>query len=338
MPCFSRVLRFASTAAAVLALSHCGSQTNHGTPSAESDGGAASDAEASGPCGARTGMTGQTMRTVMAGGQSRQYMAYLPQNLDPKKPVPLVYVFHGTGMTPQIMYDVTQYSTLADAQGIAVAFPAGQNLLDPWNVSDNGTAVCGYGNAVNNSNAVDFAFMDAIKADVAQDQCLDAAHTFVTGFSMGGYFTHHVGCDRKDVKAVAPHSGGTIADLSGCGTGHMPIIIFHGTADPLIAPGCDDPNSAAQSGFPPSATLWAAKNGCKTTSTMSPENGMGGGTGQCYLYDGCPADGQVELCTFNGMMHVWAGGPAGNGVVAYGAPTYASATQLEWAFWKKYAW
>ena len=63
-----------------------------------------------------------------------------------------------------------------------------------------------------------------------------------------------------------------------------------------------------------------------------------GDNGQCYLYDGCPADGQVELCTFNGMGHVWAGGPAGNGLVAYGAPTYASATQLEWDFWKKYAW
>jgi hypothetical protein len=44
---------------------------------------------------------------------------------------------------------------------------------------------------------------------------------------MGGYFTHHLACDRTDKKAAAPHSGGTIASLGGCKTGHVPIIIFH---------------------------------------------------------------------------------------------------------------
>ena len=98
-----------------------------------------------------------------------------------------------------------------------------------------------------------------MKADISQDQCLDAAHTFVTGFSMGGYFSEHVGCERSDIRAVAPHSGGTLASLSSCTTGHVPVILFHGTADEVIADGCDDPNGLAQSGFPPAATLWAAE-------------------------------------------------------------------------------
>ena len=34
-----------------------------------------------------------------------------------------------------------------------------------------------------------------------------------TGFSMGGYFAHNVGCMMTDIRAVAPHSGGT-HDLS----------------------------------------------------------------------------------------------------------------------------
>ena len=118
----------------------------------------------------------------------------------------------------------------------------------------------------------------------------------------------------------------------------MPVIIFHGTADSLIVSGCDDPNGTAQSGFPPSATLWAKKNGCKDTYATTPTNGSGGGMGQCYLYDGCPADGQVELCTFTGMNHGWAGGNNMGTGSAFAYPTYASATQLEWAFWKKYAW
>lgn len=97
--------------------------------------------------------------------------------------------------------------------------------------------------------------MDAIRADVEQDQCIDEEHVFATGFSMGGYFTHHIACERPDFRAAAPHSGGTIADLGTCSTGHVPIIIFHGTDDPLIADNCDDPKAAADPSFPASATL-----------------------------------------------------------------------------------
>jgi polyhydroxybutyrate depolymerase len=286
-------------------------------------------------CGTRSGQRGKTSRMISVNGTNRTYIAYLPPSADPKRPLPFVMVFHGFTMSGAEMYGITQYSALADSEGIAVVFPDGQPA-DPWNVSDNGQAICGAGAAVNNPNAVDFAFIDAFKADVEQDQCLDAAHVFATGFSMGGYFSHHVGCDRADVRAVAPHSGGTIGDLSGCKTGHVPVIIFHGVADALIVDGCDDPNGLAQPGFPPSATLWGRKNGCATTFQTTPNTGAMGGTGQCYLYDGCPADGQVELCTFNGLGHAWAGGS--NAASTYADPRYASATQLEWAFWKKYAW
>jgi polyhydroxybutyrate depolymerase len=263
---------------------------------------------------------------------------YLPQSVSPTAAAPFVYVFHGASMSGQAMHDITQYSALADREGIAVVFPDGEGgpgSITPWNVKNAGQSVCGYGDLVSGGGD-DFGFMDAMKANVEKYQCVDPAHVFATGFSMGGYFSHHIGCYRSDVRAVGPHSGGTIASLSSCTTGHVPIIIFHGTSDPLIAPGCDDPNSPAQSGFPPSATLWAQKNGCHTSYTTLTEQGDGGGAGQCYIYDGCPADGQVELCTFNGMAHCWAGGSPSAGM--FSCPTYASATELEWAFFKKYAW
>jgi polyhydroxybutyrate depolymerase len=324
------------------ALAGCGSKS--GASSATGDGGGSSDA---GACGTMAGMRGKTFRTVMAGGQMRTYVAYLPTSLDGSKPAPLLYVFHGALMNGEDMYDITGFSGIADSEGVAVAFPDGQGVnsqtsataLDPWNVSDNGAAVCGYGDLANNSTSgVDFDMMDAIKADLAQFQCLDASHVFVAGFSMGGYFTHHVGCDRTDVKAIAPHSGGTIASLSSCATGNVPVIIFHGLSDDVINVGCDDPHSPMYESFTASATLWAQKNGCQTTSTTITDDSDAGGDGQCYLYDGCPSDGQVELCTFTGMNHCWAGGATDAGGSQFSCPTYASATQLAWSFWKKYAW
>jgi polyhydroxybutyrate depolymerase len=286
-------------------------------------------------------MRGMTSRSVVVGGKTRTYIIYLPASADPTTPMPFVYVFHGYLMSGQDMYDITQYTAIADAEGIGLAFPDGEggpdSLEAPWNVENAGQTVCGDGQLVD-ATGDDFGFIDAMKADVSKDQCLDTAHIFSTGFSMGGYFTHHIGCYRTDMRAVAPHSGGTLADLSVCTTGHVPIIIFHGTLDPVIDDACDDPTVPNDVGFPASATLWAAKNGCQTTYTTLPTDSDAGGHGQCYLYDGCPADGQVEACTFTGMVHCWAGGSIAGGNADTACPTYASATQLEWQFFKKYAW
>jgi polyhydroxybutyrate depolymerase len=229
-------------------------------PIAGSDGTAGSGSAGGGGdgpsgCGARGGMRGKSSRTVMVGRTARTFIAYLPPSASATTALPFVYVFHGATQTGAGLYDMTEYAKLADSEGIAVVFPDGQGAssatgvgaLNPWNVS-NGPPCCGLGTLVSNPNAVDFDFIDAIKADILQDQCLDLDHVFVTGFSMGGYFSHHVACNRPDFRAAAPHSGGTMADLSTCKTTRMPIVIFHGNADLLIAAGCSDPNSPEQLG------------------------------------------------------------------------------------------
>jgi len=304
-----------------------------GNPSdARVDGARWLDAPAdSGPCGMRSGMRGKTSRTVHIASLDRTYIVYLPQNIDPATPVPLVMVFHGYTMSGSIMYDITGYPALADTEHIALAFPDGQggpdSLSAPWNV---GTSVCpSTAGAPPVATGDDFAFMDAMRTDIAQDQCVDVDHVFVTGFSMGGYFSHHTGCMRPDIRAVAPHSGGTHS-LDGCVADKKPIIIFHGAADALIPPGCDDPNAIPVAGTTASAQAWAAKNGCATTTTTTAVH-----NGTCVSYDGCPAGGQVELCTFNAMGHCWAGGLGTN---VYACNDYESATQLEWDFFKQHAW
>jgi polyhydroxybutyrate depolymerase len=298
-------------------------------------GGETSVATDAGPCAVRTGHRGLTSRTLTVGGLKRTYLIYLPQALDPTKAVPFVFVHHGLTMSGQAMYQITEYADLADAQGIGVAFPDGQSgpnsLAAPWNV---GSAVCPATGGVQQVSATgdDFAFIEAMKTDVAQDQCLDLAHVYVTGFSMGGYFSHNAGCMMTDVRAVAPHSGGT-HDLSACANAREPIIIFHGDSDPVVPDGCDDPAASKPVGFslPASADAWAAHNGCATTSTTTAVTG-----GQCTYFDSCPAGGQVAYCIMKGMGHCWSGGAADGGI--FSCPSYAAATQLEWAFFQKYAW
>lgn len=282
-------------------------------------------------CGARAGSRGKTVRTVNPEGVERSYIVYLPQAADPRAPMPLVFVHHGYTMSAESMFDITGYPELAEAEGIALAFPDGQSGPNspgaPWNV---GADVCpATTGAPPIATGDDFALLDAIEADIAQDQCIDTSHVYVTGFSMGGYFSHHAGCMRDDIRAIAPHSGGTHA-LDTCVTTRKPVIMFHGSADALIPPGCEDPDALSLPGVTPAAAAWAARNGCASTRTTVDVDG-----GSCDYYDGCPAGGQVAICRFTLMGHCWAGGPLGS---IYACPPYASATSLAWAFFKQYAW
>jgi len=321
------VQRPAAKLALVIALAACGSSP--GAPGDDAPGDATPDADP-GPCAIRSGTRGLTSRELVIAGKQRTYLVYLPPQADPQRPLPLVFVHHGYTMSGRSMFDVTRYAALADAEGIAVVFPDGQggpnSTLAPWNV---GTGVCpSIAGAPPVATGDDFAFLDAITADVRADQCLDAQHVFVTGFSMGGYFSHHAGCMRPGIRGIAPHSGGT-HDLAGCASARKPVILFHGASDPVIPAGCADPAATPIAGVTPAADAWAAHNGCGLVTTTTAVTG-----GTCKRYLGCPEGGQVELCAFTAMGHCWAGGPG----VLYGCPAYEDATRLEWQFWKRFAW
>jgi polyhydroxybutyrate depolymerase len=277
------------------------------------------DAGASTCAGKPGAWKGKTNRAVTAAGVHRTYVLYEPEGIDPNAPVPLVFVFHGMMMSGQEMFDITEYATLADSDRFVVAFPDGEPLsVGPWNV---GKDVCPPGDLVN-ATGNDLAFLDAMIADIEADSCIDRRHTFVVGFSMGGYFAHDVGCVRPDIAAIAPASAGTYPFTS-CAPGHKPVIIFHGTSDARIPHTCDDT----------ARTQWVQKNGCSSTVTSTMVKG-----GHCEWSQGCPSDGQVVYCLFDGMGHAWAGGAADAGAYASlsSAPSYESATELSWRFFKSY--
>jgi poly(3-hydroxybutyrate) depolymerase len=264
--------------AALAALVACGNAHPAGAVDAlaGSDAPRRADATDGSTCGTRVGMRDLTSRTLRVAGLARAYLVYLPASDDPTQPMPLVFVHHGWAMSAQEMVDVTGYRQLADSEHVALAFPEGQagpnSTGAPWNVGAN---VCSTtAGAPPIATGDDFAFLDAMKADIAHDQCLDLAHVYVTGFSMGGYFSHHAGCMRGDVRAVAPHSGGTHA-LDDCPVEHKPIIIFHGTADPVIPDGCDDP-----AGFTPEASPPRRPRGRTGTAARLPPTRWASRTGR----------------------------------------------------------
>src|SRR5687768_13756322 len=63
--------------------------------------------DAAAACGLRTGKRGKTSRSLHAAGLDRTYLVYLPADVDPQTPIPLVFVHHGYTMSAEAMYEIT---------------------------------------------------------------------------------------------------------------------------------------------------------------------------------------------------------------------------------------
>lgn len=269
-----------------------------------------------GPCSGKPGaLRGKVQGSVDVGGEKRTFVYYAPSSLDPTRPVPLIISPHGFTMSGDEMYTLTGFKEIADREGLVAIFPDG-NAGSPWNV---GVGVSGWGAVAANYFSDDQAFVDAMIEYAKADQCIDAKHIFVSGFSMGGYFSNEIGCLRNDIASVGPHSGGS-HDLSQCKGSIKPVIVFHGVLDWLIY--YSDNGLQARD-------RWVARNGCGTEFDSRAVKG-----GACEYYRNCPDHAQVALCYFDSMGHAWAGGK----VAKNGDPSVENAAELAWQFWKEYAW
>ena len=297
--------------------------------------GAAGGAAPAGPCAGKKGaLRGRSPQMLMAGGLARSFVYYAPSTLDPNQPAPVVIIPHGYMMTADMMFEITNYAQIADREKFIVMFPNGQGGASgpPWNV---GNPDCSSTLGILPlATGDDNAFIDAMLAFADADQCVDRNHVFMTGFSMGGYLTNETGCMRTDVRAIGPHSGGS-HDFATCKVTNKPVLLMHFETDALIPYMCGTQ----------SRDRWVKLNGCSAEPPeVVPVKG-----GHCDYYKGCAPNGQVAMCSFMvpaGMRtepfmgHAWSGGSkqGTSGGASFAIPETENASELSWAFFKRYAW
>ncbi|MET0342955.1 MAG: hypothetical protein ABW252_18255 [Polyangiales bacterium] len=271
-------------------------------------------------------LRGKSRQSIRQGLGSRNFVYYAPRNLDPNVPAPLVFSPHGFTMSGEQMYDITGWVQLADKEGFIAIFPDGGPGVGPWNV---GLGICGAGAFVNGGNN-DQEFVNQMIEFAENDRCVDREHVFMSGFSMGGYFSHETGCTNPNIKAISPHSGGTHT-LNRCVERNLPVLIQHFNPDLLISYDC------AQD----AKRKWIQRNGC---SQLSPDiQRVQNGT--CEFYKNCQR-GQVGLCTYTqGLLggaliggHGWAGGNKIGLGGSFAVSGTQNAAEMAWNFFRQHAW
>jgi polyhydroxybutyrate depolymerase len=191
--------------------------------------------------------------TLDFGGRTRTFVVHVPPSYDPSMPTPLVFNFHGYRMSPKLEEWLTSMSATADAAGFVLVYPEGTGSPLGFNAG----GCCG---DAKDDHVDDVGFTRAMLDRLEADLCVDPQRVFATGMSNGGFMSHRLACEMSDrIAAVAPVSG-VNATATCAPTRAVPILDFHGVADPTV------PYYGGSSyGWPSvneSINAWAARDGC----------------------------------------------------------------------------
>jgi polyhydroxybutyrate depolymerase len=295
-------------------------------------------------CGtSQQGPVTEEMRTIDVDGTERWFLLTVPTAHDGTKPLSLVIDFHGLLEGAIVHTQMSAFSPVAEREGFVVVFPQGQ--FDPvrWNASP--TTV--YLGDPNN----DLDFVDQIIEQLDNDLCLDRTRVYAAGLSYGAMMNSLLACARsQSFAAIAPVAG--IRLLDPCPEERpVPIITFHGTADPIVffnggfgaIPGISSADASPTAappdvdlngpGIPANVAGMAAINGCAPTPTDTQL------TAEVIhrVYD-CPPGADVEFYIVIGGGHTWPGSEFSRlieSVVGY--TTFdIDASQLAWDFFQQF--
>jgi polyhydroxybutyrate depolymerase len=240
---------------------------------------------------------GLLTRSVIVGTSTREYLSYVPQDL--QQAAPVVFVFHGGGGpwgSAELMYERSGWRDKAEDKKFVVIFAQGtlQDSRKPVNLADIGEPARnirswsdGSGITPASRYAIDdVAYVRAILADVEREYGIDESRIFATGFSNGATFAYYLGVRMSDTfAAIAPIAGLLYAEEKP--STPVSLLAVFGDTDKI-------PEKAANEALiPDPVARWAQHLGC--TERTSPK-------GPSFS---CP-EGEVARLVVQGMGHEYA--------------------------------
>ncbi len=285
----------------------------------------------SGACAAGATFTvGASSQTLLADGRERAYRVYVPESYDPTQPTPLVLSLHGFASNPRQQEGFSNWDMVAEAENFIVVYPAGTGFPLRWN---SGLFAEAEG-AVN-----DVQFLSELIDQVATDLCIDLSRVYINGLSNGGGMSYRFACEMADKVAAFGGVAGAYNSFGACTPSQpMPVILFHGTDDPVVAyqgGQSGDPSGSVFPSVPEFAAEWGAINECAATpETIAdlPASVEG------IRYTGCADDVQVVFYTILGGGHTWPGtGEPIPEFIAGVTNTDIEASAIMWDFFTQYS-
>lgn len=259
---------------------------------------------------------------IESSGVKREYLVHVPRSYDGTKAVPLVISMHGAGGWPAQQRDVSGWNALAEREGFIVVYPSAVQGAGPriWFVQPGPSLLR------------DVRFISDLIDKLEREYKIDPHRIYANGLSNGGGMSFVLSCAMPDrIAAVGMVAAAQTLPSRWCTTTTpVPMIAFHGTADPVIPYNGGVTWISARSfpNYPKFIADWARRNGCGPNAV---ETDVAADVSR-RTYRGCANDAAVELYTIRGGGHTWPGGMKLPEWFA-GRTTYSiSATEKMWEF------
>ncbi|HEY1762665.1 MAG TPA: PHB depolymerase family esterase [Acidimicrobiales bacterium] len=265
-------------------------------------------------------------------GHDRTVIVHVPRHSSDSTPHALVLNLHGSGSTALEQEEFTNMNVASNRDGFIVAYPQGlipDGTGYDWNIP--GVPLIG-GRPVPKNSANDVTFLTLLVGVLEQRYCINSHEVYATGFSGGAREVSQLACDESEVfAAVAPVSG--LRRPSPCpATRAVPVIAFHGSADP-VDPFAGHGQPYWTYSVPTAAKYWAQQDHCSARASMTTR-----ATGTTLTtYAKCADGATVQLYELRGEGHEWPGGPkmpAALTALLGPQSDVVSANALMWAFFR----
>lgn len=287
--------------------------------------------------------TGQQTLNFSTTEDDGSYIEQVPTSATAGRPLPLVFELHGYEESGPAQAKTTALGTYGQTHGFIT--------ITPW---VNGEPVSMWLSTVGSR---DLAWFGQLLSHIEATTCVDENRVFVTGGSNGAFMSSAVACQYSAlVAAVAPVSG--IQTMRPCKTTRpVPVVTFHGTADPLVpydgkasklaadlpAPDGSGHRIDAQEeklfgakgvfqrgpSIPQEAAAWAKRNGCSDAITTTKVSST-----VTLLSWQCPDHANVELYRIAGGGHTWPGSLVRTKVDSKGQTRSLSGDAVIWQFFE----
>jgi poly(hydroxyalkanoate) depolymerase family esterase len=278
------------------------------------------------PPGARPGEFLQ--RSIDMGAEARSYRLFVPSTYEPRRPAPLVVMLHGCIQDAADLAAGTRMNEVAEEHGFLVAYPEQPATANPqrcWNwylpehqQRDRGepAAIA----AITRAVATEFrvhprrVYVAGISAGGAMSVIMAAAYPELfaaagshsgVGYAFARTLEEGLRTMRGEVRA-ADHHADRLREAIGARGRPVPLIVFHGDADPVVSPANAE---AIVSQW--NATRSHGSRAGRPAAAQVREDSTPDGTRYRVVIGREGGSSATEWWTVHGLGHAWSGGAPG---------------------------
>ena len=255
---------------------------------------------------------GQATYSINHNGLDREYILYIPPNIESRTNLPVIFNFHGYQGRASQFFNMTGLIDIANENGVVLVYPKGAPLdggPSHWNAAPLNSSTPSF---VNKSNVNDLEFFFELLDNVNQNNILDLNRVYAIGYSNGGMFSHFLACNTENIFAAIGDVAGTMLldTYNNCNpSSPVPVLKIHGTYDNVVSY-----NGFDQAGFKKVEDVinfWKINNKSNDQFILnnfvssSWANYMGPVNFEKYIYESNENDSEVIHYKMLGGGHWW---------------------------------